>query len=221
MDIQMLQKTMLFHGMTAEEVSSAVHFLGARETAYHKGERIFSAGDTTEELGLVTQGSVTIESNDLWGSRTILSHVGCGQFFAETYAFLKDEVMLVDVCANEACRVLFFAAGNLRRADTQPDRWMMKLLRNLLSISARKNLILSGRSFHTAPKTVRARILSYFNAVCLQTHQTEFDVPFNRQQLADYLNLDRTALSKELGRMREEGMLSYQRNHFILHVTEP
>ncbi len=94
---------------------------------------------------------------------------------------------------------------------------LFKLTRNLMMISAHKNLALSGRSFHTAPKSARGRILSYLNSVSLQKKASEFDIPFNRQQLADYLNLERTNMSKELSRMQREGILSCRKNHFVLH----
>ena len=92
----------------------------------------------------------------------------------------------------------------------------MKFTRNLLSVSMRKNLILSGRIFHTSARTIRGKLLSYLNAVSLRTHSSEFDIPFDRQQLADYLNTDRTALSKELSRMQADGILTYRKNHFHL-----
>lgn len=95
----------------------------------------------------------------------------------------------------------------------------MKLITNLLTISAQKNLNLSGRSFHTAPKTIRGRVMSYLNAMILQTGKTEFDIPFDRQQLADYLNTERSALSKELGKMQKEGILSTKKQHFKVFVT--
>ena len=87
---------------------------------------------------------------------------------------------------------------------------------NLLTISAHKNLHLSGRSFHISPKTVRGRVMAYLNTVSLQKHSKEFDIPFDRQQLADYLNLERTALSKELGRMQKEGLIWTRKSHFVV-----
>ena len=106
--------------------------------------------------------------------------------------------------------------GSILKATDQ-SVWMMKFLRNLLNVSAHKNLTLSGRSFHTAPKTIRGRVMSYLNAVSLRKHTSEFDIPFDRQQLSDYLNLDRSALSKELGKMQREGLITVRKNHFILH----
>ena len=95
--------------------------------------------------------------------------------------------------------------------------WTMKLITNLLLISSYKNLLLSGRSFHTSPKTIRGRVMAYLTSVSLQKHSREFDIPFDRQQLADYLNLERSALSKELGKMQKEGILTTRKNHFTIH----
>lgn len=214
MDIGFLHKSIIFRNMNDDEIGSALSTLNAVEKKYKKDDIIMTAGDVTEKMGLVIRGSVTVESNDIWGNRTILSHVDEGGFFAETYALLDDEVMLVDVRANENCRILFFRIGSLSKLNNHKDIWVNKLIFNLLQISAHKNLTLSLRSFHTAPKTVRGRIMAYLNSVSLQNHSAEFDIPFNRQQMADYLSLDRTALSKELGRMRNEGVILFRKNHF-------
>ena len=201
--------------MSDDEIRLCLSSLRAAEKEYEKGQLILHAGDVTDRMGLVLSGSVTIESNDVWGDCTILSHVASGQLFAEAYALLPSEVMLVDVRANENCRILFLTIGKLFTA-LPPSAWKEKLTGNLLCISAQKNLTLSGRSFHTSPKSARGRILSYLNTVSLQKHTAEFDIPFDRQQLADYLNLERTNMSKELTRMKRDGILECRKNHFRL-----
>lgn len=220
MDLKILQQTILFRRMDEPEIRDSLETLMAQEKQYSKGETVFHAGTTTDRMGLVLEGSVTIESNDMWGNRTILSHIGSGQFFAETYAFLENEPLLVDVTANENCRILFLRTAGIQNISSgKYESWRMKLITNLLTISAQKNLNLSGRSFHTAPKTIRGRVMSYLNAMILQTGKTEFDIPFDRQQLADYLNTERSALSKELGKMQKEGILSTKKQHFKVFVT--
>ena len=193
--------------------------LEAREKNFQKSETLLIAGTITERMGLVLEGSVTIESNDVWGNRTIISHVGKGQVFAETYALLENEPMLVDVTASEDCRILFLRSGRIQSLKSSLEPWILKYVTNLLTISMHKNLILSGRSFHTAPKTIRGRVMAYLNSVSLQKHSREFDIPFDRQQLADYLNLERSALSKELGKMQRDGLISCRKNHFIILQT--
>lgn len=214
MDIEAIRDNLLFRGMTEAELTACVSALSAREKQYPRGSLILRAGETTDRMGIVLAGSVTIESNDAWGGCTVLSHVGQGGFFAETYALLQNEAMLVDVRANEDSRILFLSLGGLADEALPPAPWQYKLTAKLLLISAHKNLALTGRSFHTASKSVRGRVLAYLNAVSLQQHSPAFDIPFDRQQLADYLNVERTALSKELGRMRREGLIQCRRNHF-------
>ena len=220
MEIDMIRQITLFRGMDDGEITAALSALAAKKKTYEKDETILYAGNVSERMGLVLEGSVTIESNDVWGNRTILSHVGKGGSFAETYALLEDEPMLVDVIANERSRVLFLWIGSLDRLQQDISPWRVKLIGNLLRISSQKNLHLSGRSFHTAPKSIRGRVMAYLNTVSLQKHKTAFDVPFDRQQLADYLNVERTALSRELGNMQAEGLITVKRNHFEITKSE-
>lgn len=214
-DIRELENIALFQSLTRQEIGLALEVLGHRERSYEKNERIFRAGETTEAAGVVLSGSVTVESNDVWGNRTVLSHIGPGEFFAETYAVVPGEVLSVDVRANEPSRVLFLRLGALVR-QAESAGWRGAMVRNLLMISARKNLQLSRRAFQTAPKSARGRIMAYLNAVAVQKGDMEFDIPFDRQQLADYLNVERTALSKELGKMQADGLIKTKKSHFIL-----
>lgn len=216
MDKEFLKKTVIFKGMTDDEIDIALKALLAKEKSYDKDSFILLAGDVTDKMGLVLEGSVRIESSDMWGNRTILSHVGKGQFFAETYAIMKDEPLLVDAVANEDCKVLMLDIGSLAARGQGNDLWRIKLMSNLLAISVRKNLMLSGRSFHTSPKSIRGRVMSYLSSVSLQEGSSEFDIPFDRQQLADYLNVERTALSKELTKMQKDGLIKARKSHFVL-----
>lgn len=220
MNIQQLSNFRLFQSMAPEEIEEMLSFMQAREVSYQRGETIFHAGQTTSWLGLVLKGSVTVESNDMWGNRTILNLIERGFLFAESYALLQKEPMLVDAVANEDCRILLLRTGNLEALKAASSSWVMKYMSNLLRISSYKNLLLSGRSFHTAPKSIRGRVMSYLNSVSLQKHSDSFDIPFDRQQLADYLNLERSALSKELGKMQREGLIQVKKNHFRIIVKE-
>jgi len=215
LDILKLAKTTLFKGMSEDDIKQSLSELKSTELFYEKNTTILSAGQLTDKMGLVLSGSVTIESNDVWGNCTILSHIATGQFFAETYAILPESVMLVDVRANEDCSILFLEIGGLL-SDTSTSPWRKMMLKNLLMITAQKNLTLSGRSFHTSPKNARNRILAYLNTISIQKNSSEFDIPFDRQQLADYLNLERTNMSKELGRMQSDGIIEFRKNHFKL-----
>ena len=212
-DLQQIGRTALFQRMSGEELEAALQSLQAEEKDYRKGQVILHAGKQTNRMGMVLEGSVSIESNDFWGNRTILSHVEPGQVFAETYALLHSEAMLVDAVANEKCCILFLDIQRLPESGAL-EGWQGKLIRNLLIISSQKNYHLSGRSFHTAPKSIRGRVMAYLNTVALQKKRTSFEIPFDRQQLADYLNVERSALSKELGKMQKDGIIRTRKNHF-------
>ena len=214
MNYEALQNNRLFLDMNALEINTALYILNARYQTFEKGEIILHAGGQTDCVCLVISGSVTIENNDMWGNRTILNIVDSDDFFAETYAILKDETMMVDAVANEQCAIMFLRIGGLFGSGFEGQPWSNKLVRNLLMISANKNLILSGRSFHISPKTARGRIMAYLNSVSLKKHSKVFDIPFDRQQMADYLNLEKTALSKELSRMKREKIIDFKKNHF-------
>lgn len=203
----------LFRGMNPAEIASALARFHAHVTQYDKGAVILHAGDTTTSLALVLDGSVTIQSDDLWGNRTILTMIGAGGLFAETYALLH-ETLLVDAVANTRSEILFLDITNLREILESENPWSAKFLSNLLTIAARKNLTLASRSFDTAAKTIRGRVMSYLNGIALKEHARSFTILFDRQQLADYLNVERTALSKELGKMRREGLIDFHKNHF-------
>ena len=220
MQMDVIHQVALFRGMDEAELAAALSALSAKEKTYEKDETILYAGNVSEHMGLVLEGSVTIESNDVWGNRTILSHIEKGGTFAETYALLEDEPMLVDVIANEKSNILFLRIGSLNLLQQDISPWRVKLIGNLLRISSQKNLHLSGRSFHTAPKSIRGRVMAYLNSVSLQKRTTAFDIPFDRQQLADYLNVERSALSRELSNMQQDGLIIVRRNHFEIAKNE-
>lgn len=205
----------LFQGLSPADLDALAAAGLLRQKTFAKHTVIFRAGSRVQEIGVVVQGTVHIENLDLWGTKSILSSISAGQAFAETYAFCGDALM-VDAVAAEDCTVLLLSTRVLSDARVSPAV-RDTLLRNLLAVSMCKSLSLSQRIFCTTPKTVRGRLLTYFSAQAAKAGGLEFDVPFNRQQMADYLNLDRSALSKELCKMRDEGLLEFEKNHFRLN----
>lgn len=214
MDFVQISKTVLFQGTRPEDAEAMLKCLEAREKQFQKDETIYYVGDGVSELGLVLSGSVLIENDDLWGNRSILDRIGPGQIFAETYACVPGEKLLVTVTAAEKTEVLFLNVGKILRVCTNACSFHARLIRNLLTLSARKNLNLSRRIFHTSAKSIRGRLLSYLSWQAVKQGSREFDIPFNRQQLADYLGVDRSAMSAELGKMKREGLIQVDRSHF-------
>ena len=123
----------------------------------------------------------------------------------------------MDAVAAEKSQILFLDLALLsNHSPAASTVWQQKLIHNLLSISVQKNLVLTSRIFCTTPKTIRERLLTYLSSQSLKAGSSSFDIPFNRQQLADYLNLDRSALSKELGKMQQDGLIEYHKNMIYL-----
>ncbi|MDY3233809.1 MAG: Crp/Fnr family transcriptional regulator [Erysipelotrichaceae bacterium] len=212
-----LKNTPLFHGIREEEIKAMMSCLGAREKHYQKDEVILRAGSPTAEIGLVESGSVNIVVNFYWGSSNIFGHVEKGSIFAENYASIPGQELLCDVVAAEECEILFLNMRQLSSTCSKACSFHNRLIQNLLSISAKKNLGLSSRMMHIAPKGIRDRLLSYLSEQALKNGSSHFLIPFDRQQLADYLGVDRSALSNELSKMQKDGLITYRKNEFTLN----
>ena len=196
----------LFRGVPAEELPALLARASARTCAFQKGELLLRRGDVTRRLGLVLEGTVHIIREDFWGSRSIVGLAGPGEVFAESYA-LAGEPLEVSVLAAAPGAALFLEADGLTDA---------RLTANLLHLLARKNLMLTRKMRHMARRTTRDKLLSYLSAQALAAGSSEFDIPMDRQQLADYLAVDRSAMSAALGKLRDEGVLTFRKNHFRL-----
>ena len=196
----------LFRGVPAEELPALLARASARTCAFQKGELLLRRGDVTRRLGLVLEGSVHIIREDFWGNRSIVGLAGPGEVFAESYA-LAGEPLEVSVLAAVPGAALFLETDGLTDA---------RLTANLLHLLARKNLMLTRKMRHMARRTTRDKLLSYLSAQALAAGSSEFDIPMDRQQLADYLAVDRSAMSAVLGKLREEGVLEFRKNHFRL-----
>lgn len=215
--LSFISKTVLFRGCTEKDIQNMAEHLDFRTSRYGKGDVIFGAGSIVTDIGLVLSGSVQIEHTDLWGNKSLLGITHAGGVFAESYACIPNEPMMVDAVANEDCNILFISVPRLFMPCPACGS-QNRLIQNLVMISAGKNLQLSKRSLHTSPKTIRGRLFSYFSQQVSAQGSNKITIPFNRQQLADYLNLDRSALSKELGKMKNDGLIEYNKNTFKIKI---
>ena len=163
MDFNFLSNTILFQGCSPAEIEIMFKCLQVRQKKYKKDETIYHTGTVIDSLGMVLYGNVTIENDDVWGNKTIFDNVGPGQVFAETYACLSNEPSMVSVVATTDTEVLFFHTKRLLQTCPQSCNHHNKIIHNLLATMAQKNLSLSRRSFHTAPKSVRGKLLSYLS----------------------------------------------------------
>jgi len=205
----------LFHGICEEDLPGLLSCLGARSRAFQKGELLLHRGERITQLGLLRAGTVHIIREDFWGNRSIVGLAGPGDIFAESYA-LTGAPLEVSVLANSDGEVMFLEADRVISGCQQVCSFHSRLSRNLLSLIAKKNLNLTEKMRHMARKTTRQKLMSYLSAQALRAGEPEFDIPLDRQQLADYLAVERSAMSATLGRLRDEGTLEFHKNHFRL-----
>lgn len=211
----------LFQGLSRQEAELLLQSLSPHREKYPRGAFLLRQGEPAGAMGLVLTGSVHIQREDFWGNRSILAQVGPGQLFGESYACLPSRPMEVAVVAAEPCQILLLSPKSLFTPLPQPEveALRLNLCSSLLRVLAQRNLLLTRKMEHLTQPTTRQKVLSYLSAQSQEAGNPEFTIPFDRQQLADYLNVERSALSKELGRMRNEGILTFRKNHFQLHRT--
>lgn len=220
MELSFLQQTPLFRGIEASDLESILHCLQATTADYEKDQRIYSSGEPIRCIGLVLSGGVIMERNDCWGNRSIIGCAKAGEIFGETYACIPGEPLLIEVVAAEKTQVLFCNVGRIMEVCSNSCVFHRTMIQNLLAITARKNLELSRRILYTSPKSIRGRLMTYLSDLARQAGRDTVSVPFNRQQLADYLGVDRSALSNELSKMQRDGLLRYEKNTFYLSKTD-
>ena len=211
-----LSNTQLFRGLEEAEITSLLGCLNATTRSFQKGEVILSEGNITENIGILLSGLAVISCNDIWGNTSILGHVAPGSVFAEVYACIPGEPMLVTVSAAEDTSILFMNVGRVLTTCTNACPFHTRLVRNLLTVCAHRNLQLSQRIQHTSSKSIRGWLMSYFSECAKRAGSNSFLIPYNRQQLADYLNVDRSTMCNELSKMQKDGIIEYSKNQFLL-----
>lgn len=210
-----LHSTTLFSGISEDEIAAMLNCLSSIERHFEKGETIFRVGDVIDSLGIVLSGSVTVIHEDFWGNRDILTKALPGQLFAEVYA-CSSAPLAVSVITSEPTDIIFLNVKKILTTCPTACAHHVKLIRNLLSALAGRNLLINRKLIQVSRRTTKDKLLAYLSAVSAEKGSSDFDIPFNRQELADYLSVDRSAMSAELSRMRDAGLLSFNRNHFTL-----
>ncbi len=214
--LQVLNSSPLFAGCREEFLQELTEKLNVKICDFEKEEFVLHQGQMPEGIGLVLTGKLLILREDYLGNREILAEVTEGEIFDEVYGILKNEPQRVAVIAAEYSKTAFFTIDSFLAAGAKEP----VLVKNLLRVLARKNLFLTAKMAHLSKRTTREKMISYLSE--MRDMQPagkmgeQIRIPFNRQQLADYLAVDRAALSRELSRMQEEGLIEYHKNLFIL-----
>lgn len=218
--IDILSRCSLFKGISRDDIEDMKSEGLLRYNHVSKEAVIFMTGEYINEIGIVLHGEVNIENIDLWGNRRILANIKEGDFFGETYA-LVNEPLMIDVVATCDSQIIYLSPSRIISGEFNGVQWGITMLTNMLTGAVEKNLTLSKKIFCTSPHSIRNRVFTFLSFQSVISGSKTFQIPFDRRQMADYLNLDRSALSKELSRMREEGLIDFYKNSFrIIDVSD-
>ena len=216
--LPVIRSSTLFSGISEEEVTAMLSCLNAEERSFPKEAFVLRAGDTAGSIGLVLSGSVLVIQEDIWGNRNILSKAGPGQTFAAAFACAPGSVLNVSVVAETPVTALFLDVKRILTVCPSACAHHSRIIRNLLGELAEKNLRFGEKLTHMGQRTTRSKLMSYLSAEAQRRGAVEFDIPFSRQQLADFLGVERSGLSRELGKMKQDGLLDFHKSHFVLKV---
>lgn len=211
-----LGRVPLFAGIRPEDEKKMLGCLRARQQPFFRQEIVLMAGQPVTEIGIVREGRVQVIREDFMGGRNILAELGPGSLFAESYACAQSRNLPVTVTAVTDCEILWLDYRRIVGGCVTECPFHHRLIENMMTILAGKNILLSRKIEHISRRTTREKLLAYLSDESARCGRREFDIPFNRQELADYLCVDRSALSTELGRLQREGVLRFFRSHFSL-----
>ena len=214
--IPVLRKTKMFSGVGDEEIESMLSCLNARVQYYKKGEYVLRTGGHLLDILILVEGSLHIQKDDYWGNRSLLGQLGAGEMFGEAYVAPESGALMNDVVAVEDSAVMFFDLQRLLATCSSACRFHAVVVQNLFFAISEKNRKLVQKLGHMSKRSTREKLISYLSEEAKRQNGARFSIPFNRQQLADFLSVDRSAMSNELCKMRDEGLLRFDKNRFEL-----
>lgn len=211
-----LGKTELFKNLTIDEIKKSLKDLNAKKQSFQKNNLIYELGKPIDKIGLLISGNAHVIKEDFWGNRTILTQLKTGNIFGEVMSFQKNKNPNINVEISKKSEVLFFDFKKIFDSNEILTSYNKKLILNMFSIVTKKSVILTEKIEHITKKSVREKVFSYLSACAFKYENNSFKIPFNRQELADYLSIERTALSRELSKMQEENLITFKNNKFKL-----
>ncbi len=218
--LPIIQHAPLFQGLRMEEIQDLLPHMAVQKKTYQKGQFVFFVGDDMDHISIVLSGLVHILQEDYWGNRNILTQVPPGGMFGEAFACLPESISTVDVLAVEDTELMEIHVSGIIHAGTVLSAAQEKMTMNLLAMLARRNKELTEKIRYMSQRSTRQKLMFYLSAEARRQGTATFTLPYNRQQLADFLSVDRSAMSAELSKMQKEGLVSYNRNQFALKERE-
>lgn len=214
--LDVLKRTTLFSGISENDIQIMTNCLGASVKEFKKGEYIFRQGEYLDQFFVLLSGCVHIQSIDYWGNRSIIAEVKPAELFGESYAVHGSSAVLTDAVATSDSTVAFFNVKKLMSVCPRACNFHSAVIQNLLVALTHKNRSLMQKLTHISKRSTREKLISYLSNEAKLNGCNSFTIPFNRQQLADFLSVDRSAMSNELCKMRKEGLLTFDKNNFTL-----
>lgn len=206
----------LFFDIKEEKLSVMLACLGAKVEKFDKKYTIFAEGKPAKYIGVLLSGSAQIIQIDYFGNRSILSGIEKGNSFAEAFACNDNSILPVSVIANEPCEVMFIDSRHILHTCTNYCDFHQQLIYNLMKELAKKNIAFHQKIDVTSKRSTREKLLTYLNYQAIKAGSNSFNIPFDRQALADYLEVDRSGLSTEIGKLKKEGIIDSNKNYFKL-----
>ena len=212
---QILRNTGLFEGIEDDEMETMLKCLGAFSHRYSNGEFLFRRGDRTDCLGVILTGNVREVREDWWGNRTVIAVFGNGQVICTDYACSSDPLD-VSIVATEPTEVMYLDVGRAANVCSSSCEFHNRLVKNLMRSLAGMSMDMNRRLDQLSKRSTREKICAFLSDQARAAGSSDFVIGMNRQEMADYLGVDRSAMSSELGRMQRDGILEFQKNHFVL-----
>lgn len=213
---EVLRKCPLFVGIADEHIFKMINCLGAVLETFDKKYTIIAEGNPAKFIGILLSGSAQIEQVDYYGNRTIMGRVEPSQLFSEEFACAERESVPVSVIANEPCEVLLVDCNHILHTCHNNCSFHQQMIFNLMKNMATKNIVYHQKIEITSKRTTREKLLAYLMFCAKEAASNSFEIPYDRQELADFLEVDRSGLSAEISKLRREGVLESTKNHFEL-----
>lgn len=211
-----LERCPLFEGIRLEDLSTMLGCIGGHIASAAKGQILFREGDSATHVGMVLTGAVRMVREDYYGNRSIVAHIRPAELFGETYACAGIQSLPISVVADEDSQVLLMDCRRITTSCSNACVFHSRVIFNLLRLVATKNLVFDQKILITSKRTTREKLMAYLlNEAKLQGSRS-FSIPYDRQELADYLEVDRSGLSAEISKLRREGVLESEKNQFVL-----
>ena len=209
-----LERSSLFEGIAMEDLSAMMGCISGRTASYSKGQFIAREGDAATNVGLVLSGAVRMEREDYYGNRSIVAHIGPGELFGETYACAGLSALPISIVADEDATVLLMDCRRILSTCSSACVFHSRIIYNLLKLVATKNLVFDQKIQITSKRTTREKLMAYLLNQAKLHGSNRFSIPYDRQELADYLEVDRSGLSAEISKLRKEGVLESEKSRF-------